>query len=78
VWDAARAANRARWDESAPLHAASALYDLEGVRAGADHLRPYEPRELGPVAGLDLVHLQCHIGTLGVSTGAAEMESDLR
>ena len=63
VWDAARAANRARWDESAPLHAASALYDLEGVRAGADHLRPYEPRELGPVAGLDLVHLQCHIGT---------------
>lgn len=58
-----RAANRARWDESAPLHASSALYDLDGFRAGRDDIRPFEHGEIGPVAGRDLVHLQCHLGT---------------
>jgi 2-polyprenyl-3-methyl-5-hydroxy-6-metoxy-1,4-benzoquinol methylase len=57
------AANGARWDECAPLHAASAMYDLEGFRAGADHIRPFEHDELGGVAGLELLHLQCHLGT---------------
>ena len=59
----ARAANLAWWDEAAPLHAASAHYDLAGFRAGRDDLRPFEPEEVGPVAGRDLVHLQCHLGT---------------
>lgn len=58
-----RAANLARWDEAAPLHAASPLYDLEGFRAGRDDIRPFEVAELGPVVDLDLVHLQCHLGT---------------
>ncbi len=58
-----RAANRARWDEAAPLHAASDYYDLDGFRAGRDDIRPFEFDELGPVEGLDLIHLQCHIGT---------------
>src|SRR4029079_12495046 len=31
-------------------------------RANPDRLRPYEAEELGPVDGLDLVHLECHIG----------------
>jgi SAM-dependent methyltransferase len=57
------AANQARWDEAAPLHAASATYDLDGFRAGDDRIRPFEHDDLGPVAGLDLLHLQCHIGT---------------
>lgn len=57
------AANLARWDEAAPLHAASSFYDLDGFRAGRRDLRPLEVDELGEVAGLDLVHLQCHIGT---------------
>lgn len=56
-------ANRARWDEAAPLHAASDFYDLAGFRAGRDDLHPFERDELGDVAGLDLVHLQCHLGT---------------
>jgi 2-polyprenyl-3-methyl-5-hydroxy-6-metoxy-1,4-benzoquinol methylase len=60
---AGRSANRARWDESAPLHASSELYDLESFRAGRDDIRPFEFNELGPVAGLDLIHLQCHLGT---------------
>jgi hypothetical protein len=62
-----RIANRAWWDEAAPLHAASALYDLEGFRAGRDDIRPFELTELGPVAGRDLLHLQCHIGTDTIS-----------
>jgi SAM-dependent methyltransferase len=58
-----RLANRAWWDEAAPLHAQSALYDLEGFRAGRDDIRPFELIELGPVVDRDLLHLQCHIGT---------------
>jgi SAM-dependent methyltransferase len=60
VW---RITNRAMWDERAPVHAASAFYDLAAVADGRDDLRPWEDTELGPVAGLDLIHLQCHIGT---------------
>jgi hypothetical protein len=58
-----RSVNRMRWDQSAPLPAESAYYDPEAFRAGRDDIRPFEFGELGPVAGLDLVHLQCHIGT---------------
>src|ERR1700722_1238167 len=58
-----RAANRARWDEAVPFHAESLLYDLSGFRAGRDDIRPFELVELGAVDGLDLVHLQCHLGT---------------
>ena len=54
--------NRAWWDERVPIHAASAFYDLERVRAGADPLRSFEVAEVGSVDGLDLLHLQCHIG----------------
>lgn len=57
------AANRARWDEAAPLHAASEFYDLDGMRAGRHDVRPFEVAELGSVAELDLIHLQCHLGT---------------
>lgn len=68
---AGMAANRARWDEAVPLHAASDLYDLDGFRAGRQHIRPFELDELGDVTGLDLVHLQCHIGTDTLSWGAS-------
>jgi 2-polyprenyl-3-methyl-5-hydroxy-6-metoxy-1,4-benzoquinol methylase len=60
---AARAANLAWWEEAAVLHQASEFYDLEGFRADQDIMRPYELEELGDVDGLDLVHLQCHVGT---------------
>ncbi len=55
--------NHAAWEEMAALHPGTACYDLEGLIAGRDPLRPWEDRILGPVDGLDLVHLQCHIGT---------------
>ena len=57
-----RALNRANWDDRVPVHLASSFYDLAGFRAGASSLRPFEVSEVGPVAGLRLVHLQCHIG----------------
>jgi SAM-dependent methyltransferase len=56
--------NRLWWDERATSHAESAFYDLAGFRAGRNDLRPFELDELGvDPAGLDLVHLQCHLGT---------------
>ena len=57
------AANQARWDEAAPLHGASAMYDLDGFRADPDRIRPFEHDELGLVRGKELLHLQCHLGT---------------
>jgi SAM-dependent methyltransferase len=61
--DSWRSDNRAHWDEATALHAGSDFYDLDGFRAGRDDLRPFEDGELGGVADLDLVHLQCHLGT---------------
>ena len=55
--------NRRLWDEMANAHVDSAFYDLAGLVAGRDDLRPWEPREVGPVDGTRLLHLQCHLGT---------------
>jgi 2-polyprenyl-3-methyl-5-hydroxy-6-metoxy-1,4-benzoquinol methylase len=58
------AANRAWWDERAPSHARSDFYDVEAFRDGRDDIRPFEADELGvDPTGLDLLHLQCHLGT---------------
>lgn len=56
------AANRAAWDESVPIHVRSAFYDVAALRAGTAGLYPIEREELGSVAGLDVLHLQCHFG----------------
>jgi SAM-dependent methyltransferase len=56
--------NRAWWDERVGSHAKSTFYDLETFRRGRDDLRPFEAEELDvDPEGLDLVHLQCHLGT---------------
>jgi SAM-dependent methyltransferase len=57
-----RGLNRANWDDRVPVHLASEFYDLDGFRAGAGSLRPFEVAEAGDVAGKRLVHLQCHVG----------------
>src|SRR5574338_1070712 len=54
--------NRALWDEWTRIHETSAFYDLEGFKRGGIRLSPYELDEIGPVDGLDLLHLQCHFG----------------
>lgn len=57
-----RGLNRANWDDRVPIHLASAFYDVDGFRAGASSLRPFETAEVGDVTGQRLLHLQCHIG----------------
>ncbi|WP_165943649.1 class I SAM-dependent methyltransferase [Roseicella aquatilis] len=57
-----RATNRAHWESLAAIHLAPGGYDLSALRAGAGRLDPILEAELGPVAGLRVLHLQCHIG----------------
>ena len=62
----ARRINRAHWDALAAAHGQDAYYDTEALVEGADSLHEAEAagvREaVGAVAGLDVLHLQCHIG----------------
>lgn len=58
-----RAVNRAHWDESVAIHLAPGGHDLTRLRAGRGRLDAIAEAELGPVAGLRLLHLQCHVGT---------------
>ncbi|MEU9338530.1 class I SAM-dependent methyltransferase [Streptomyces sp. NPDC048290] len=56
-------ANRANWDARTPVHVASRFY---GVQTGGDPERwfaPFEWTDLGDLAGRDVLHLQCHLGT---------------
>jgi SAM-dependent methyltransferase len=67
----ARRINRAHWDALAGAHGQDAVYDTEALIAGADSLHEAEAagvREaVGAVAGLDVMHLQCHIGFDAIS-----------
>ncbi|MBB6000924.1 class I SAM-dependent methyltransferase [Streptomonospora salina] len=54
--------NRRYWDERVPIHVASPFYDLPGFRAGDEDFDPFQLEEIGDVDGLELAHLQCHIG----------------
>ncbi|ACL38426.1 Methyltransferase type 12 [Pseudarthrobacter chlorophenolicus A6] len=76
-WETARATNRDNWEDRVPLHEEAygigALDDpgylTPVVRADLEALAPYVPD--GTVAGLDVCHLQCHIGTDTVSLARA-------
>ncbi len=57
------ALNRANWDERVPVHLGPGSdYEFASLRAGTKRLRIVDD-ELGPVAGLRVLHLQYHIGT---------------
>jgi SAM-dependent methyltransferase len=60
--DQAIRANNELWDEWTRIHQTSTFYDLEGFKRGGNRLRAYELDEIGPVDGLELLHLQCHFG----------------
>lgn len=77
-WATGRATNLANWDERVPIHEAG--YGLERyredpgyvssvVRTDLAALAPFLPD--GGVSGLDVCHLQCHIGTDTVSFARA-------
>lgn len=54
--------NRRHWDERVPINMRSTFYDIDGFRAGHDDFDDYQLAEVGDVTGLDVVHLQCHVG----------------
>lgn len=61
--DEAMAANRRRWDEMVAINMASELYAVDAFRRGETAgQRAFEWDDLGPVAGLEVLHLQCHFG----------------
>ncbi|GAA4432228.1 class I SAM-dependent methyltransferase [Georgenia halophila] len=66
------AANRANWDDRAAVHVSSQAYGVDRYLTDPEHvsdvaredielLAPHLPPE--GLTGLDVVHLQCHIGT---------------
>ncbi|MCC6496046.1 MAG: class I SAM-dependent methyltransferase [Propionibacteriaceae bacterium] len=58
------AINRANWDSRAGIHAKN--YGIERLLAEPSSLSQvveFDRQRLGDLAGLDVVHLQCHIGT---------------
>jgi SAM-dependent methyltransferase len=63
----ARAINHARWQELAALHGQDEYYDTAGLIAGADSLTAEERAAVGDVAGLDVLHIQCHLGFDAIS-----------
>jgi SAM-dependent methyltransferase len=75
----ARRLNRAYWDSLAEVHGSDRYYDDEALVAGADTLSALESagvREaVGAVAGLDVLHVQCHIGhdTISLSRRGARV-----
>ncbi len=62
--------NRANWDERAAAHAASPDYGFARFADDPAFLSDvvrFDRSRLGDVSDLDVVHLQCHIGTDSVS-----------
>jgi SAM-dependent methyltransferase len=71
-----RALNLASWEERTAIHLGPGGYDLTSHRAGRGRLDAIVEAELGAVAGLRILHLQCHIGDDSVALaqrGAAEV-----
>jgi SAM-dependent methyltransferase len=65
-----RDVNRASWDERVAAHAASPDYAVARFTddpAFLSEVVVFDRPRLGDIAGLDAVHLQCHIGTDTVS-----------
>jgi SAM-dependent methyltransferase len=64
-----RDVNRANWESRVPIHTGPGGYDLQAFD-DPDYLTDvvrYDLARLGRLDGLDVVHLQCHIGTDTVS-----------
>ncbi|WP_144877625.1 bifunctional 2-polyprenyl-6-hydroxyphenol methylase/3-demethylubiquinol 3-O-methyltransferase UbiG [Microbacterium sp. 1.5R] len=77
AWDEARSANRQNWDDRVPLHQTAYGVDAfddpshlsDVVRADLPVLERFVHG--GSLLGLDLCHLQCHIGTDTISLARA-------
>ncbi len=62
-------ANRENWNERVEHHYGTKYYDVQGFLSGRCTLKPVELKALGDVAGVRILHLQCHFGldTLSLS-----------
>ncbi|MGV9452441.1 class I SAM-dependent methyltransferase [Streptomyces sp. NPDC003635] len=56
-------ANQANWDARTPVHLASRFYGLDQDLDPERWFAPFEWTDLGDLAGRDVLHLQCHLGT---------------
>jgi SAM-dependent methyltransferase len=66
TFEESAAVNRAAWDERAAAHAASPDYAFDRFAADPAYISDvvrFDRERLGDIAGLEGVHLQCHIGT---------------
>ena len=67
--------NRRNWDDRARVHGQDRFYDSEALVAGASSLTQVEEealrRAVGEVEGLEVIHLQCHIGFDSISLARA-------
>lgn len=62
--------NRVNWDQRTAVHLTSTAYPVEEFVADPGRISPtvaYDRVDLGDVAGLRAVHLQCHVGTDTIS-----------
>ena len=68
-WQTEHQHNRAWWDERAGYHLETELYrkHIDRLEKGGVSLLPLEVRELGELGELDVLHLQCHVGTDTIS-----------
>lgn len=64
------AANRANWDARVPIHIAPGGYGIDRLvedDSALSDIVQFDQQYLGDLTGVELVHLQCHIGTDTVS-----------
>jgi SAM-dependent methyltransferase len=68
--------NRAHWEVMADAHGkAGTYYDVDALVEGTDSITDLEEPALGDVSGLEVVHIQCHIGfdTISLARRGARM-----
>lgn len=66
TWERWRAANLAGWDNRVDIHTGPQGYNVDALLGDPQRLSPTvqnDRQALGSLAGLDVVHLQCHLGT---------------
>jgi SAM-dependent methyltransferase len=83
---AAMATNRANWDSRVPVHLGPNGYQVDRFVADPSALTGvvrFEEQYLGDLSGIELVHLQCHLGTdtlalarLGASVTGLDFSAD--
>jgi SAM-dependent methyltransferase len=67
--------NKKLWEQWTSIHVDSEFYNLPSFIQGKNSLNELEKSELGPIAGLSVLHLQCHFGmdTLSLARMGAEV-----